>query len=1614
MEDINSKEVIQFGKGLHTDNSPQTQPNGTLRFALNCVDETEEGDMLFPTNMESNIGEGILPSGYAPIGKVYIGDGETVLFLVGPNGESEIGIYNDTYTTILNDKNYTSKLNFKITHQIDAVYRLRRGCDKTLYWTDDINPVRQYIINRGEDYFVDGVFNADLLNLFRKWNKIPEFSDIKVLESGALKAGSYNFAVQYLDSDLNPTEWIITSDTVNIYNDSYRSSFSEIRGSSNLKTEYQNWGESTGKAIKVSLNNLDTNFPFYRIAIIEATNGSGKISKVTASPALPTEINEYIFEDTSSGTIITIEEISQVSNVIHTAKSIEQIENRLLLGNTKNKQFNFCDLQKYASKIISNYIVEEVVLDQIADDSKITYYDTTLHKKITIDEASPKNPLINTKKVGYMPGEVYSFGIVYYFKDGSFSPVYHIPGKSFSDTSGLSNMIPYESSKEVYTDSSNCEDADYWGKDYNGNSLKNQHVRFHKFPTRLEAIKGPLSEPGIGFVNEKVVTTESSIKYAFKFRLHVPVGTTFGAYNEMVKFFWEDGTSTLKIIEFGINPYTATDYTYQIDIRDTDTPPTHYEIYKPENYPSGIEITDEVLPAEQVSYETKKYLHTANILGIVFSNITVPQMEGDNEIIGYRIVRNKRTENDKTVLDSGVLFPISKYEDFLAYGHTIPNLADNLANFTLEDNIYAFLNPEFLFNKREYQCKKFIKNGEFKGVERYDNTGDGIKYYIRDRIIENFVEDAYPGTSYDPAYHSGSSKDTDGLTLHTITKYRETKFENGNNVGSNLIESTSNEIFYLDALSSKSISTEKSNIDVFNISSDNKIGIVKLSDSSYNHFTTNDQNTIYVSKYITKSKVVSSTGSTTVTFTSTNFADIFLQDGSYNMDYQNDFIQLNNKSVDNIPYFYMIADKENPYTGFRYLPYYSEQDNITPISESQSERIFNGDVYISPLTYNNTFFHDIKPFKRKTKDNTWKFILGSVLIVAGIVGGIFTGGASTVLTGIGVGLLGASAGISFLASGLKGDKLSKIYEEKYEEGLKYVTRDTTTKKLFVDPSPTAVEFPADDEIQWYNEVVNGLWFESQVNISLRQGNTIGLPDFINSPFEFSKIIRGTFTETSKHKAESASNEYFRRRAVEKLSVLDPESDGGRLYQGYATSEFYEVNKDFERREKEKPFFHLGLEYNCCLDCLETFPHRVYYSEQSFQEENTDNYRVFLPNNYRDINGETGEITNIFKIQNNLFIHTKEAIWKLPKNYQERITDEIVSFIGTGDYFSIPPQLLIDDETGNSYGTSHKWSRLKTPYGYFFVSENQNAICVFDGNKVENISKLGNYYWFYNHIPILSDTIYKDNPSNPNGAGFITVYDSKKDLVFFTKKDKLPTGENNSWTVSFNLKKKNWGSWHSFMPNFYFQTPQKYFSWISGDNHIWRHNVIGNYQTYYGKLYPFIIEYVLNENPLMNKLFEDITIQLESKKYDPTSKTFYNTDNDFFNKLLAYNSKQCTGILNIVVKDKENTDFFYNQIQNNSLQNIIADRNERNWTVNELRDMIYVKNTPMFSSDIKDLQENYFIDKVLYNNVINFNKDWTQIESFRDKYLVVRFIFDKFADVKLITNFTLNDETVSLR
>lgn len=97
MEDTNKEKGSQCKsvlQGLSTDTSPIIQPEGTLRFALNAVDESEIGDSIFPGNAEGNEVAGSLKEGYIAIGKVYMRDGNTAVF--STNGTvSEIGIYND-------------------------------------------------------------------------------------------------------------------------------------------------------------------------------------------------------------------------------------------------------------------------------------------------------------------------------------------------------------------------------------------------------------------------------------------------------------------------------------------------------------------------------------------------------------------------------------------------------------------------------------------------------------------------------------------------------------------------------------------------------------------------------------------------------------------------------------------------------------------------------------------------------------------------------------------------------------------------------------------------------------------------------------------------------------------------------------------------------------------------------------------------------------------------------------------------------------------------------------------------------------------------------------------------------------------------------------------------------------------------------------------------------------------------------------------------------------------------------------------------------------------------------------------------------------------------------
>ena len=1921
--------VTQLISGLFRDKSRIDTPKGTYTFALNAIDETEEGDFAAVSNEGSNEACGELPSGRIPIGDVYIGNNRTLIFSTNDNSTmSEIGYFDDQCRYI---QLVAHDLGFQITHQIDATYRLRRGCETTVYWVDGKNNKPMYfVVEKPEQFKTNGDWDKNKFELQRSYSKIPIFQEIELQNSGGqIPAGSINIGIRYLDENLNPTEWITTTETIKVYNDDTNRPYLDIRGSINIQSgadeeDYRNF-PVTDKSLRIELDNLDTTFLFYQLAFIEANSGTGQVTSIKYTETLPIANTIFIYTGENYETTGTLDEILAFSAIIESAGSIEQADNTLILGNVQGKQINYCKLQSYASRINADVITRKVLLNNIDD------------------KATPKSPTAQLEGVGYQPGEIYSFGIVYVFADGTTSPVYHIPGKN-NNIPGAENYIfsPGEnvypmaldntSTNSRYSDNSTCSNFSLWGVDGKGESLKDKLVRHHRFPTRKK-------------LGKKLVTLEgsnNSLNEYYQVQIQITGDLLTPCSQEDIDAgsctvlqdappfqvrvtYTVDGVEDFLVTNINPADYIGPDNVVTVDLKDLSNFITSNNIVivrveESQNNGDTIEVGTTGGPGtgehgtltytasvETAQFAAESRLYSTEVFGIKFSNVTLPDLAdtNDEQIVGYYIVRNERTESDKTILDSAVLTPTVENDKYISHGLFFPKF--NTVR-RISDRVYGMIHPEHKFNN--------IKYSEFTEIKQ-----EG-KFIISDTLKSKarFL-DVVDGTSYNSDIHkSGGGKDEDGWSIKAITRdtiVDYTPVGTGFDFQSNEVENT----FYLDALQSRDIENDEKS--VYNIAGDNKVGFVQLKG-----------------------------------------------DNPTRID-------------DTLPYVYLTREIEDSYSTFRSLPYYKttinmnrfflDNGDLNPNGNIAVE--FNGDSYVTPMRYVNTMWWDNRLAQRAGKTSVWNYIIGAILIVVGAVLLIF-GGSGAVVIGAGIAVIGGGA--LFISSGIKRDALVRAYYDEYDKGLRETVLDKWTYEEYTVLPCTGYgrsncDTPEDDEIQWIADCVTDLWFESQVNISLRYGMTTGLPTFMDAP---GKIETGNteieqayehFGIYKQRDTRIAPFNVLDTHVMDKLTVFDPDRLNSRASIGHPLGEYYEINPDHRRTNKQKIYSHLPLEYDCCSECQEDFPHRVHWSQQAFQEELTDNFRVFLPNDYKDIEGETGEITDLFRIKNNIYIHTEEGLWHQPQNFQERVTGDVISFLGTGSYFNLPARKILDDNK-SSAGTRHRWATLKTKHGVAFVSENENKIYLFDGNQLDAISDLGMSSWFgeYTRLKMGEEYFaannapypYNNNPSNPFGIGFISAYDTKHERLIFSKKDNtlsnayqggdydicasggvvtvfqnlqntldtyanagweyvgiedcrlkfektgftteiqmgetvttvtiplntivipfydttsmtpstidnisatidswfpgfkasvngginnitllnpntwnrwgsenwvqdiaqlslnaigqgkdvlilafvdesnprfhgtsltnplsaptqsyidsvtnfvnnlypqfsnfiginypimrnnstdkeylqhtiaaiegqnmtleqidaltqnplftngewdilrnnllnnnsyvgLPTlkdygwlykenrvdgidnngsvtcpvdgvsvitpcqftidvdevlvtqtttvvtpteievqvpytqvayvegdivddfqDNNNSWTLSFSLKKKSWTSWHSYLPDFFYHIADKFYSWkkgklSGGNNTFWRHNKKGHYQNFYGEKKPFIVEYTGLSEPLKVKLWDDIALHTEAKKYDFTRKQYVAQRDVTFNKGIFYNTRQCTGKLTLEPKGHQEGQYFMsNQVVNLSPGTVVIDNNEGVWHVNDIRDIVIDYNQPMFDADITSVQNDYYIDKVLNNSALDENKDWSQLESLRDKYLVVRLIFDKFDDVKLIMNYSVENETDSL-
>jgi len=214
---------------------------------------------------------------------------------------------------------------------------------------------------------------------------------------------------------------------------------------------------------------------------------------------------------------------------------------------------------------------------------------------------------------------------------------------------------------------------------------------------------------------------------------------------------------------------------------------------------------------------------------------------------------------------------------------------------------------------------------------------------------------------------------------------------------------------------------------------------------------------------------------------------------------------------------------------------------------------------------------------------------------------------------------------------------------------------------------------------------------------------------------------------------------------------------------------------------------------------DNFPTRIHRSVKADASSITDNFRIFLANQYRDLPKNKGELNNMAAVNNLLFFHMQDTLFKTAGKQKMEMKDGSEAFIGSGDIFEQEPEEVLQTYYGYG-GNLSKFSSLTTRYGYFFLDYSARKVFLLAEGLLE-LSAIGLEKWFFENIPFkfegypgwqLNGNTFVGYPlDNPFGEfGFNATWDPILKRIILTKKELVPTKwfdyalENNS--DGFNL------------------------------------------------------------------------------------------------------------------------------------------------------------------------------------------------------------------------------------
>lgn len=347
------------------------------------------------------------------------------------NGIKYFGYYNEVIPKgTLNDLD-TEKLSFSLSNPVDMDIQPSYDGSVNIVINDDKNNplmINSRFSPTGMNTYkiVDRVgsndtniydyetFSSDT-SLYKISNNIAKVNFDGITLNGNLKVGNYVFYFKLADDDGNETDFVAESGIVSCYIGDINNPFSARGGIED---------ENTYKSVTFSLSNLDPAYSYVNVYYTRTTASLDGAELTTAH-----KINHsYNISNNSARVYITglestkevsINEINTLYNLASSVASQTIVQNRLFFGNIKKPSIDYKELTDISLRFLP-VAVKDADIGYVNEH----YKDTTG----SLNSYEYYNPLNIYNRVGYWPGEIYRFGVVYILDDYSLSPVFNIRG----------------------------------------------------------------------------------------------------------------------------------------------------------------------------------------------------------------------------------------------------------------------------------------------------------------------------------------------------------------------------------------------------------------------------------------------------------------------------------------------------------------------------------------------------------------------------------------------------------------------------------------------------------------------------------------------------------------------------------------------------------------------------------------------------------------------------------------------------------------------------------------------------------------------------------------------------------------------------------------------------------------------------------------------------------------------------------------------------------------------------------------------------------------------------------------------------------------------------------